>query len=104
MFLRIVIALKVTRVVFQKLKKERFVFLQVIINIMCPKTVIGVTGVVKNNLTEEERENILEGSGYDSLEQYASSKEEVVENLIVQEVFENADSIVRMDVEVKVGE
>jgi hypothetical protein len=71
---------------------------------MSSKTRIGITGIVENELTEKEKQEILNVSNYDTLEEYIQDKEELIETIIVRNVFDEADEIVKMDVEVEVEE
>jgi hypothetical protein len=69
---------------------------------MGSKTRIGITGIVENELTEKEKQDILNVSNYDALEEYIQDKEELIDTIIVRNVFDEADEIVKMDVEVEV--
>jgi len=68
------------------------------------KVVTSVTAIVENDVSDEDREAVLESRGADSLQEVAQEMEETVEAVIAQRLFGDADTIAVMDVNTEVEE
>jgi len=68
------------------------------------KVVTSVTAIVKNEVSDEEREAVLESRGADDLSEVAAEMEASVEASIAQRLFGDADTIAVLDVNTEVEE
>jgi len=68
------------------------------------KVVTSVTAIVENEVSDEDREQVLESRGADSLEEVADEMEASVEAVIAQRLFGDADTIAVLDVNTEVEE
>jgi len=71
---------------------------------MSPQVITQVTLVAKNEVSDEEREEVLEDHDADSLEELAGKMEETVATGIAARVFGDADDLPVLDVNTKVEE
>jgi hypothetical protein len=68
------------------------------------KVVTSVTAIVENEVSDEDRDDVLESRDADSLEEVAEDMEQTVELVIAQNVFGDADNIAALDVNTEVEE
>jgi hypothetical protein len=68
------------------------------------KVVTSLTVIAKNEVSDEDRDALLESRDADSLSEVASEMEESVEAVIAQRVFGDADTIALLDVNTEVEE
>jgi len=68
------------------------------------KVVTSVTAIVENEVSDEEREEVLESRGADDLSEVADEMEASVEAVIAQRLFGDADTIAVLDVNTEVEE
>lgn len=68
------------------------------------KVVTSVTAIVENEVSDEEREQVLESRGADNLEEVAAEMEASVEAVVAQRLFGDADNIAVLDVNTEVEE
>ena len=64
----------------------------------------SVTAIVENEVSDEEREEVLESRGADDLSEVADEMEASVEAVIAQRLFGDADTIAVLDVNTEVEE
>lgn len=68
------------------------------------KTVTSIQVMTENEVSDDDKERLMEDKGYESFEAYAQSLEDRVENLLAGRVFADADTIALMNVDVDVEE
>jgi len=71
---------------------------------MGSKTRIGITGIVENEFTEEDKDELIgDSDNYDTVAEFAEDYEKEIESIIENRVFREADNV-DMKVEVEVEE
>jgi hypothetical protein len=71
---------------------------------MSPKTIIGITGLIENEFTEEDKDELIgDSDNYDTVAEFAEDYEKEIESIIENRVFGEADNV-DMKVEVEVEE
>lgn len=66
---------------------------------MSKEVVTNIVMVSVNEVSDEDIDEILQDSEYDTLEEYAASLEETVESLLVNRFFADADEIPLVNVD-----